>query len=371
MDQQIRLGKFLISNRVLFFVALFFLVASSPTQKILSFESFRDFILTFGKRWDGNSYTFIADHWYVTSGPEKYFIVFPPLYPIAIKILDFFINNPVISGMIVSNTFFILGMIVFYRLLLLDYKKKFALLVIVLVSIFPTTLFFSVAYPESLFFFLFVSSFYLCRKKKFLTAGVLAGLSVLTRPFGVVLVPAIIFQAFLQKDLNFKWLVFFLFTLVVPTAIYLSINYATFGNPFTFSEFLRENWQKSFALPWEGILASWKRGLFTQELDNYKFLVGYGEAIASTFAWLSIALGIKHWGIKSPYLLYLVLGTLFFTSTGFILSAPRYLLSLPPFFILLAKTIDSNKYLKISWIIVSVFLLFYISHKFSLGEWTF
>src|SRR3990167_2861771 len=98
MDQQIRLGKFLIINRVLFFVTLFFLVASSPAQKILSFESFRDFILTFGKRWDGNSYTFIADHWYVTSGPEKYFIVFPPLYPILIKIFTVITQNSVLAG---------------------------------------------------------------------------------------------------------------------------------------------------------------------------------------------------------------------------------------------------------------------------------
>lgn len=333
---------------------------------------FSEFILTFGRRWDGNSYTFIADNWYVTAGPEKYFIVFPPLYPILIKLLSFWGIGSIASGIILSNLFFISGMFIFYKLLLLDYKKKFALLVIVLLSIFPTTFFFLVAYPESLFFFLFASSFYFCRKKRYLLAGILGGLSIVTRPFGIILIPALILQTFLQKDLNLKRLAIFAITAIPPIALYLLINQATFGNPFAFAAALKENWQKSFAFPWEGIIASWKRGIYTPQGEfNYKYLVGYGEAIAATAAWLSILWGIKKWGIKSAYLLYLFLGTLFFTSTGFILSAPRYLLSVPPFFVLLSDLINKSKILKTAWIITSIVLLFYIAYEFAWGHWTF
>ena len=362
MDQQIRLGRFLIVNRILLFLGVYFLTR---------WESLVNFVLTFGKRWDGNSYTFIADHWYVTTGPERYFLVFPPFYPLLIKIGTIFTSNSVLSGMIISNIFFVAAMIIFYKLLTLDYDKKFALLTITLVSIFPTTFFFSVAYPESLFFFLFVSSFYLCRKKSYITAGVLGGLAMVTRPFGIVLVPTLIYQTFLQKDLSLKRFMIFVVTSTIPIALYLLINYVTFGDVFAFAELLKENWQKSLAFPWDGIIASWKRGIFTPELNNYKFLVGYGEAIASTTAWISIFFGIKHWGIKSSYLFYLFLGTLFFTSTGFILSAPRYLLSIPPFFILLARVVDTNKWLKITWIICSTVLLFYVSYEFAWGHWTF
>ncbi len=362
MGKQIWLGKFLIASRILFFIALYFLAISSPVQKELSFQSFWDFILTFGKRWDGNSYTFIADHWYVTTGPEKYFIVFPPLYPILIRILTIVTQNSTVSGMIISNIFFVWAMVIFYKLLRLDYSQKSATLAIVLISIFPTSFFLSVAYPESLFIFLFVSAFYLCRKRQYFPAGTLAGLAAVTRPFGILLLPALIFQIFLQKDLNIKRLITLAVTSAIPILFYLWINYSTFGDPFAFLTLLKENWHKSFSFPWEGILASWKRG---------GFFVGYSEAIASTAAWLSVLFGIKHWGFKSSYLLYLFLGTIFFTSTGFILSAPRYLLSIPPFFVLLAKAIEPNKLIKFTWIVSSGVLLFYISYEFAWGHWTF
>lgn len=325
---------------------------------------FGEFILTFGKRWDGNSYTFITDNWYVTTGPEKYFIVFPPLYPILVKLLSFLGFGSVLSGIILSNILFVAGMVLLYKLILLDYKPKVALLTIILISVFPTTFFFSVAYPESLFVFLFALTFYLARKRNYIWAYLAGGLTVLTRPFGILLLPALALQ---RKKLFILGLAF-----GIPIAIYLLINYLTFGNPFTFLDFLKENWQKSFSFPWEGIIASWKRGLYTsQEEFNYKYLVGYGEATTSTLAWVFVFVGIKKWGIKHPYWICLFLSTILFTSTGFILSAPRYLLSIPPFFILLADLLHKNKILTAIWIVTSVALLFYISYEFAWGHWTF
>jgi Gpi18-like mannosyltransferase len=366
-----KLVCYLVANRIIILLGAYFWAITSPIQKVLPFKSFSDFMLTFAHRWDGNSYTFIAIHGYVTSGAEKSFIVFPPLYPLFIKFLTLFGINPTLSGVLVSNIFFIGAMIILFKLIELDYHKKIAYLTIILISIFPTTFFFSIAYPESLFVFLFALSFYLARKRKYLFSGLAGGLAVITRPFGIIIFPALILYLFIQKDLNFKKLALLSTTFGLPILVYLLINYSLFGSPFAFLEILKDNWQKSFAFPWDGILASWKRGIFTPELSNYKFFVGYGEAIASTLAWISIPIGIKHWGIKSPYLIYLLLATILFTSTGFILSAPRYILSIPPFFIIFAKIFDSNKILKILWIIVSVALLFYISYEFAWGQWTF
>jgi len=366
-----KLACYLVANRIFIFVAMYFWAISSPIQKIFPFKSFSDFVLTFAHRWDGNSYTFIATHGYVTFGPEKSFIVFPPLYPLFIKFLTLFGVNPTLSGVIISNACFIGAMIILFKLIEPDYHKKLAILAIVLISLFPTTFFFSIAYPESLFVFLFALSFYLARKRKYLFSGLAGGLAVITRPFGIIIFPALVIYLFIQRDLNIKKLILLSITFGLPILSYLLINYLLFGNPFAFLEFLKDNWQKSFAYPWDGILASWKRGIFTPELSNYKFFVGYGEAIASTLAWISIPFGIKYWGLKSPYLVYLFLATILFTSTGFILSAPRYLLSIPPFFILFAKIIDSNKIVKILWMVLSVVLLFYISYEFAWGHWTF
>ena len=378
MDQQIRMGQllkrlvfYLIASRILLFIAAYFLAISSPTQKVLPFESIWDFVLTFGKRWDGNSYTFIADHWYVTEGPEKYFAVFPPLYPVLVRALSFSGINSVLSGIILSNVFFILGMVVLYKLIALDYKPKIALLTVILISIFPTSFFFSVAYPESLFVFLFAASLYLSRKKSYFLAGITGGLATITRPFGILIFPALILQMIKDRKFNIKNVLTLLMTFGLPVIYYLAINYSLFGDTFAFAKLLNENWQKSFAFPWEGIVASWKRGVFTHEPSNYKYLVGYGEAIASTAAWIFVLIGAKKWGLKSPYFIYLFLSTALFTSTGFILSAPRYLLSIPPFFILMASFLSRNKIVTAIWIITSVVLLFYIANEFAWGQWTF
>jgi Gpi18-like mannosyltransferase len=357
-----KIAFYLIANRVVLIIILFFISKIKP---------FSNFIQTFAHRWDGNSYTFIASHGYVTSGPEKNFIVFPPLYPIAIKLVAWTGIDPTIAGFLISNVFFILGMLILYKLIESDWSKKTAVLTIFLLSIFPTTHFFSVAYPESLFVLLFALSFYCATKNKFYLAALTGGLAAITRPFGLIIFPSIILFMLKKRELNFKNLIISGLVFSVPVAYYLYLNYSIYGSPLAFTELLRKNWQKGFDFPWKGIISSWKRGILTKNSFSYKYIVGYAEAIASTIAWVLTVTGIKKWGIKSPYLLYMFLGTIFFTSTGFILSAPRYLLSIPPLFILFAELISNKKYLLFFWVPVSLALLFWFGHDFAVGRWAF
>lgn len=353
---------YLVANRIIVILIIFFISNLRP---------FSFFINTFGHRWDGNSYTFIADHGYVTQGEEKNFIVFPPFYPSFIKIVSLTGINPTLSGVIISNIFFVAGMVTLYLLIRKRWDEHIAELTIFLISIFPTTYFLSVAYPESLFIFLFSFSFYLAERKFYLLAAFVGGLAASTRPFGLVIFPSLILFLIEGKELNFKNFIFSGIIFTLPLVPYVWFNYSLFGSPFEFSTFLKQNWNKSFAFPWVGIIESWKRGIYTTELTTYKFFVGYAEAVASTLAWITSFFALKKWGVKSPYFIYLLLGSLFFTSTGFILSAPRYLLSIPPFFIILSKFLSKNKSLKLLWIVCSLVLFVWFSKEFALGKWAF
>lgn len=363
-----KITLYLILNRVALFLIAFFLSG---------IKTFSEFLLTFGHRWDGNSYIFIATQGYVTAGPEKNFLVFPPLYPLFIKIISFLGINPILGGIIISNIFFILAMLVLYKLVIQKWGKKIALVTIISISIFPTTYFFSVAYPESLFVFLFALSFYFAGKNKFFLSALAGGFASITRPFGLIIFPSILFfmlnNSFMwnSKKINLKSLFITGTLFSLPIIPYLYINHSLFGSPLAFATLLKENWQKSFDFPWNGIIACWKRGIFTQNSFIYKYFVGYAEAIASTIAWMFTLMGIKKWGLKSPYLLYLFLGTLFFTSTGFILSAPRYLLSIPPFFILFAELVSKRKLILFIWIPISLGLLCLFVKTFTSGNWAF
>src|SRR3990167_4326455 len=100
-------------------------------------------------------------------------------------------------------------------------------------------------------------------------------------------------------------------------------------------------------------------------------MTGVVEGLTSIVAWAFIPISfVKKFKITFSYRLYYLLGVVFFTSTSFILSSPRYLLSLPPFFFILAKVLQ-NKYLFGVWIIISTVLMFYFSRTIALGQWAF
>src|SRR3990167_854354 len=92
----------------------------------------------FSERWDGNSYRFITENGYQTkenAGSE--FIVFLPLYPTILRSLNF-INLPTASiAFIVSNTFFVIGSLSLYKLLLVDYGERVSRKVVASLALFP------------------------------------------------------------------------------------------------------------------------------------------------------------------------------------------------------------------------------------------
>ena len=363
-----RLVAFLFVSRLCLVIGTYLFINGYINTGL--FTNFSNYLDIFPKRWDGSSYTFIAQNGYVTTGVEKYFIVFPPLFPIIVKILSNFIS-PSLSGLILSNTLFIAGGIMFYKLLRIDYSKKLASWAVILLAIFPTSYFFSVSYPESLFLLLFALTYYFARKDSFFLASFFAGLTTLTKPFGILLFVPIAMEFVKTKNRSYQKALPILLFFIASTSIYLLTNYVVYKNIFAFKVFLKENWQKDFAPFWKGIISSWKRGITSQDSSTYKYIVGYSEAFASTAAWLLTGLSfLKKLNIRLSYSVYLLLGVIMFTSTSFILSSPRYLLSLPPFFIVLAILIN-KKPLKIVWSIASILLLFYFSITFAQGRWAF
>ena len=372
MDQQIRLGKLLKMKKITLYLVVNRLALLTIAFFLSGINKLYDFIIMFGSRWDCHSYFSIANNWYVPRGsPGDVFIVFPPLYPILLRLISDLGINIYLGGVIISNILFVIGMLILYKTIAGRWNKKIASMALVLISIFPTSYFFSTTYPESLFVLIFAASFYFAEKENYLLSSFLAGLAAITRPFGIMIFPPIILFMFKKNKLSLRNLITNGLIFALPIIYYLLINYFIYGDFFAFAGFLKNNWQKSFDFPWNGIISSWKRGLFTNDNFTYKYIVGYAEAATSTIAWIFVLVGINKWKKYLPYLSYLLLGTLFFTSTGFILSAPRYLLSIPPLFILISEIFSKKKFLFYLWIPISIFLLVEFVKLFSLGQWAF
>lgn len=329
--------------------------------------NFLDFTLNAWNRWDGPHYTFLSQHWYTNTGDEANFIVFFPLYPLLVKIFSFLPIKTVFLEIFLSSSLFVVGSYYFYRLIQIDYSEKIAAWAVIALAIFPTSYFFNAPYTEALFLLLFSSSFYFARKNNWVAAGLITGLACITRPFGILILAGIIIEWFYSKPRSWKSLPVIFFPSFVTVLYYLSLNYSTYGDPLMFQKILANNWQKHLISPIAGIMDSWRIAL-SGGLTNYVLMVGWAEAITTTMSWILIPFSFKY--LRKSWAIFFTLSVAAFSSTSFILSTPRYLLSIPPLFVLIALA-QENYLFRIIWRLFSVALLFSLAIIFARGQWAF
>lgn len=307
-------------------------------------------------RWDGPHYIDIAKNWYQPSGEQSLFIVFYPLYPFLIKFVSFLTNDFQISAILVAIFFSFTASIALFELTILDFNKKTALLAVWFLNIFPTAYFLQASYTESLFLTLSIATVYFFRKELYTFAGGVGALATLTRVNGLFLLPAL----FLEK-LKDRSLIAFL---LIPLGFldYLLVNYIIFHDPFYFSKPLLSNWFKKYELPLVGI-----KNLINSipSFTNPDFYIYFSELVATVF--IVIMILIVYFKVKKSYALYMLLNLLLFTSTSYILSTPRYSLSLFPIFIALGMISNQKALVFIS--VVFIVLLVYFTYLYTQGRW--
>jgi hypothetical protein len=134
-------------------------------------------------RFDAVWYLAIAEHGYGRANPD-----FFPLYPLAVRTVAFVIRSDIVAGVIVSLVAFLIALMVLYRLIELDLGPRVASYAVWILALFPTALFFSAIYTESVFLALSVGALYAARRESWALAGLLGGLASATRNVGILLV---------------------------------------------------------------------------------------------------------------------------------------------------------------------------------------
>jgi Gpi18-like mannosyltransferase len=333
----------------------------NPSANLLQFTQ------TAWSRWDASHYLYLAEHWYISTGDEANFIVFFPLYPLILKPVIFVLGNAAVSGIVASIFLFLGGIYYFYKLVEIDYSKRVAFYSALALVIFPTSYFFNAPFTESLFLFLFSVGMYSARKQNWILAGLFSGLATFSRPSGFLILPAILTEWFLGKKREWRKLPIIIVPTIIAAFSYLYLNKVVYGNPFEFQKILASHWQKYLASPIASIIDSW-RIAFSGGLTNYVIMVGWAESLTITLSWILIPFAFRY--LRKSWAIFYVLSILLFSSTSFILSTPRYLLSIPPLFLLIGLA-GKNHLFKIVWGITSVALLFSLATLFTSGQWAF
>lgn len=328
-------------------------------QQLEQQSTFSKYFLSPWYRWDTIRYLEIADFGYEFDLVNT---VWPPLFPFVIKVLGFFIQPSILSAIIGSNIFFIVGTFLTILLVKELFDEETAKNTIFFLVTFPTSFYLVAGYSESLFLTLSVAVFLLIRRKKWLWAGVISAFAALSRVQGIILVVPIFIELIRDyyKDRNLRNLLTnSLSCIYAPFAYGIYSLYVHYGLNTNWPwDTLSAYWAQSFAWPWEGYYYT-----FLSILGNTK-LIDYSPTIVKIlnilFSFFSIYILFKirkiipiSLSIYSWVMLFIIIGKIDYNDS--LVSTIRYILTLFPIFIALAVEIK-NKYIKICFSAVGVML---------------
>lgn len=318
-------------------------------------------------RWDALNYQKIAEFGYTATGEMRPLLVFYPLYPWLVRLVGFVTRDDLVSAFFVSTVASLITAIVLLRLVELDYSRQLAQRAVWFLFIFPTSYFLHIGYTESLFLMLALSSIYCARKQRWLLAGVFGAFTCLTRANGLVLLPVLAVEAAHQYWTVRRWHWQWLWIAVAGLGFggYLLLNRHVTGDPFAFTGLMQQFFSKSLSAPWTGIdnaVGSMSRA------PSEAQMIGTQEVL---FIFLGLACTIVSWfKLRPAYSVWMTGNWLLFVSVSFVLSVPRYTLTMFPIFILFSMLAARRVWLAV----ITVWSVLYLSlfaSLFAWGRWAF
>jgi hypothetical protein len=284
-----------------------------------------------------------------------------------VRLFAFVTRDYLVSAFIVSTLASLVTAIVLQRLVELDYSKELAQRAVWFLFIFPTSYFLHIGYTESLFLMLALSSVYSARKQRWLLAGLFGALTCLTRANGLVLLPVLTVEAAHQYWTTRRWQWQWLFIGVAALGFggYLLLNEHVTGDPFAFAKLEQHFFSKALSAPWTGIdnaIGSLSRAPSEAEM------IGVQEIL---FIALGLVCTIVSWiKLRPAYSVWMTGNWLLFVSVSFVLSVPRYTLTMFPIYILFAMLAARRVWLAVITVWSILYLSFFAS-MFAWGRWAF
>jgi mannosyltransferase PIG-V len=156
-------------------------------------------------RWDATWYLSIAQSGYGSG--NRIGAAFFPLYPVTVRAAAFGIPSGwalLLAGYAVSAAALLAALVLLYRLVELELGREVAPTALMLVALWPASLFFSAPYSESLFLALSVGMFYAARTDHWAWAAGLCAAATATRPTGMLLLVPFAWMAWRAGRL--RWL---------------------------------------------------------------------------------------------------------------------------------------------------------------------
>ena len=150
-------------------------------------------------RWDSVWFLRIAEHGYDSAAGAA--AAFYPLYPGAVSLVGWALfGHYVLAGILVSLAAAFAAFLLLHRVAEERLGADGARRAVLYLAVFPFTFFLQAVYSESLYLLLTLAAFVLAEHRRFLAAGTVTGLALLTRPTAAALLPALALLAWRERE---------------------------------------------------------------------------------------------------------------------------------------------------------------------------
>lgn len=184
---------------------------------------------------------------------------FFPLFPLATRVLSFVVGGPLAAGTIVSNAAFVGALAAIYRLGEDALGTSGARFGVLFLCAFPTAYFFVMPYSESMFLLCVATSMLAARRERWAVAAIAGALAALARSIGIVMLPALLFEAVQQRREGRRSRLALLAWIApaIGTAAYAAWWQAR-GGDWALPLIRQQNWQRDLSLPWTTLADAWR-----------------------------------------------------------------------------------------------------------------
>ncbi len=238
--------------------------------------------LNFMSNWDGPNYIAIAKHGYMS----LFYASFFPLYPLLIKSVSYVLRSYLYSALLISWSCLV-GAIYFFIKVLRNLgslkEKASGLKPAMFLILFPTAVFLTATYTESLFAFITLLAVYLVLKKNYLWVPILMFLISITHITGVFVVVLIAMMLWEQRA-RIRFIIYELAGGFIGLVVFMAYLKGRFSNAYAFfnSQTKVHGWM----------------------LHNYMNLVNKVSLLNILLIVLIVAAAVYYWRRKRSFAIY-------------------------------------------------------------------
>jgi hypothetical protein len=262
---------------------------------------------------DGIHYAYLAQHGYDTLWRANFWPMIPLLEHIFGPVFG---GNYGLAGMVIANVSFLGALVALRRLAERELGAQAARRAALYLAIFPTAFYLFAPYSESLFLWLSISAFSAIRQRRWLLAGVLGCLSMLTRSVGLILVVpfAVEFLQAWRRGAARWWQGAFVALIPCAAGLYSAYLWLQHADPLAYEHATHTGaWARSLQWPWTALVRSVSALgplSHTQSISGTHLLLNFVATVAilvlaiATLRLLPLSYGLYVLGIIASFLLY-------------------------------------------------------------------